>query len=373
MRPVAIIGGIALAIGAYLGAVLFVPGWWIAHPKGLALADRLAAEAAVRQSIIFLGGGALAVVGMSYTHRRHGIDRRTNELQEDSNYTDRYAAAITQLGSDKLTIRLGGVYALERIARDSADDAETVQDVLAAFIREDSPRGSDEAQLTLELGAEESSPYVAPLDVAAAMTVLSRRTEERAWNRPRIDLGNAAIGAIRFQPGAALSDARLDGANLAGAEMHDMKFDSTTMKATDLSRCSGVNASFVGVLARGAFLRKSKLQSANFSDADLSQASMVGAILTGTRFVNAKLYGADFTSATLDGTLFEDADVKRAIFKDSNLTGADLSRVVNWHSKQLHSASSWSSETKWPEEFEPVAPFMAVNSHLFPPRAQQTS
>ena len=52
--------------------------------------------------------------------------------------TDRYTRAIKQLGSDKLDVRIGGIYALERIARDSARDHTTVMEVLAAFIREHS-------------------------------------------------------------------------------------------------------------------------------------------------------------------------------------------------------------------------------------------
>ena len=52
--------------------------------------------------------------------------------------TDRYTRVIGQLGSDKLDVRIGGIYALERIARDSAIDHPTVMEVLAAFIREHS-------------------------------------------------------------------------------------------------------------------------------------------------------------------------------------------------------------------------------------------
>ena len=35
--------------------------------------------------------------------------------------TDRYTKAIEQLGSDKLDVRIGGIYALERVARDSRE------------------------------------------------------------------------------------------------------------------------------------------------------------------------------------------------------------------------------------------------------------
>jgi hypothetical protein len=50
--------------------------------------------------------------------------------------TDPYTKAIEQLGSGKLDVRIGAIYALERVARDSARDHQTVIEVLTAFIRE---------------------------------------------------------------------------------------------------------------------------------------------------------------------------------------------------------------------------------------------
>ena len=52
--------------------------------------------------------------------------------------TDRCAKAIEQLGWDKLDVRVGGICAIERVARDSARDHLTVMEVLTAFIREHS-------------------------------------------------------------------------------------------------------------------------------------------------------------------------------------------------------------------------------------------
>ncbi len=50
--------------------------------------------------------------------------------------TDRYTKAIEQIGSAKLDVRIGGSYALERVARDSARGHPTIMEVLAAFVRE---------------------------------------------------------------------------------------------------------------------------------------------------------------------------------------------------------------------------------------------
>jgi hypothetical protein len=58
------------------------------------------------------------------------------QVAEQGQLTERYTKAIEQLGSDKLDVRLGGIYALERIAADSERDHPTVVEVLSAFVRE---------------------------------------------------------------------------------------------------------------------------------------------------------------------------------------------------------------------------------------------
>ena len=143
--------------------------------------------------------------------------------------TDRYTKAIEQLGSDKLDVRIGGIYALERIAWDSARDHPTVMEVLAAFIREHSreqwaPPGPD--------GAE---PGRSPRpDVQAAITVVARRDARHDF-RP-VDLTGADLTGADIRWPADLSSARLDGAcldaaNLHGARLREADFSSSTSKA----------------------------------------------------------------------------------------------------------------------------------------------
>ena len=67
------------------------------------------------------------------------LTRRTVDLTEQGQVTDRYSKAIEQLGSKEIDVRIGGIYALERIARDSERDHPVVMEVLAAFVRDHSP------------------------------------------------------------------------------------------------------------------------------------------------------------------------------------------------------------------------------------------
>jgi hypothetical protein len=80
--------------------------------------------------------------------------------------TDRYTKAIDQLRSDKLDERIGGIYALDRVARDSFTDHPTAMEVLAAFIGEHlqaqwSPHEPDEGRTRPDVQATLADGYPA--------------------------------------------------------------------------------------------------------------------------------------------------------------------------------------------------------------------
>ena len=65
--------------------------------------------------------------------------RATNtqlRIAEQGQITERYNAAITNLGSRSIDVRLGGIYALQRLMKDSPPDQPTVIAVVCAFVRD---------------------------------------------------------------------------------------------------------------------------------------------------------------------------------------------------------------------------------------------
>jgi len=86
----------------------------------------------VRIAGIQIVGGTALLAGLVFTNRTLG-------LNQQGQITDRFTKATDQLGSDKLDIRLGGIYSMERIARDSRNDQRPVMEVLTAFVREHMP------------------------------------------------------------------------------------------------------------------------------------------------------------------------------------------------------------------------------------------
>jgi hypothetical protein len=192
--------------------VLFVPGadWLAHHGAGSATGPLLqTARDAARGRLLTLGAGLLAAGALLFTARNFW-------LSSEGQVTDRCTKAIEQLGSEKLDVRIGGIYALERVARDFAKDHPTVMEVLAPFIREHSgeqwPPPSPDGQ------EQERSTR---LDVQAAITAIGRRDQKRdirAIHLTRAIFTGADLHGVRLH-GADLRGARLHGADLRGADL----------------------------------------------------------------------------------------------------------------------------------------------------------
>jgi hypothetical protein len=128
----ALAGLVALAaLAAIMLAIWKLPSLLYGDVSNASADARLQAASGFRTAFV-AGLAGLAALGSL------AMATRTYRLSQQGQITDRYTKAIEQLGSDKLDVRLGGIYALERLAIDSARDHPTVVEVLSAFVREHS-------------------------------------------------------------------------------------------------------------------------------------------------------------------------------------------------------------------------------------------
>lgn len=239
--------------------------------------------------------------GNEATNRTLETARAELRLAERGQITDRFTSAVEQLGREEgdgqLAIRLGGIYALERIMRDSQDDERNVVEVLSAFVREHTrtarPSGSPPGT-----------------DVQAALTVLGRRA-----NAEKSGFGLDPVYGI-----VDLRNSRLEGADLRGTHFE------------------------------GAHLEGSNLDLANLEGAFLQTANLAGAILFATNLTRADLRDARMDGSEFDeGTRLQAAIMNGASLVGTHLARADLSAVVGLESGNLRCAIS-DGETKLPAD-----------------------
>jgi hypothetical protein len=142
-----------------------------------------------------------------------------------------------QLGDDKLDIRLGGIYALERIAVDSKRDHATIVEVLSAYVRE----RTSPVPLVRPIGRRTAQPRSLTrstkltVDTQAALTVLGRLPVRSSVSRGDVSGANLA--------GAELADANLSGVKLIEANLSEVNFQRSNLRSADLSGADLTDAS----------------------------------------------------------------------------------------------------------------------------------
>ncbi|WP_406303890.1 pentapeptide repeat-containing protein [Streptomyces sp. NBC_00885] len=283
--------------------------------------------------------GLAALAALLFTWMQVGQTSKELRITEQGQITNRFNAAIGNLGSTSLDVRLGGIYSLQRIMQDSVRDHLTVVSVLAAFVRQHAGASSASEQ---EPVAESADAHTPTTDVRAAIAVLARRSPERDGGTP-VDLGKSDLRGLRFTdrflirlPRANLSDVDLRWADLAGADLHGADLSSTNLEVADLTDAD----------LRGAVMSDANLINASLTGADLRKADMTCsgfihdtasgtetpafctnlqyAFLDGTDLRNAHLTGADLRNADLTGADLRNADLSGAKLTGANLKNANL-------------------------------------------------
>jgi hypothetical protein len=219
-----------------------------------------------------------AVAALWFSAKSLGSTEKQYSLTQQGQVTDRFTKAVEQLGSDRLDVRLGGIYSLERLARDSRPDRSVIFEVLSAFIRTHAGPAKDCNAL--------STPAV---DVQAALTVIGRR-DRPAPQFEKIDLQNTCLANViltgAYLDGALLSAADLVGAWLPSASLVDAEFVIANLNAANFTDANLTSADLRITNLYSSSLSRTNLTDAKLSAADLSDATLVGANLTDTGLDN---------------------------------------------------------------------------------------
>jgi hypothetical protein len=101
--------------------------------------DKVNSENAVYGNLVQALGGIFFFVTAYFAWRNVKTAESNLLATEEKQVTERFGKAIEHLASDKLEIRLGGIYALERISKDSEKDYQTIMEILASFVQAKSP------------------------------------------------------------------------------------------------------------------------------------------------------------------------------------------------------------------------------------------
>jgi len=281
------------------------------------------------------GAGTLAtIVGGIFLYLNFKVARKNTEIAESRLITERFSKAVEQLADkDRQAVRLGGIYSLERIAKNSPDDHWTVIEVLTSFVRDQSP-------VTDNSSNEEIST-----EIQAILDVISRRntgaeTEENSinlcgTNLPHANFYKAKLIRIYFLGAnfykSNFTKAELNGVVLLGAKLDCAVFSEAKLFAVSLDRARMASARL-----HNAEIYRSKLNNANFYQSSFIEAkieftSAHETDFTEADFTQSSLLGCDLSGSNFEGAKFEKTDISGSIFlKAQNLTVEQILKALNY-------------------------------------------
>jgi hypothetical protein len=294
---------IILALILAVGVIWLGPKWQVVHSQNLSSKNRFDRENEARKTLAQIVGGIFVLAGLYSSIQTFRLQTQSIDLQREGQITDRYIKAVQQLGTtdaQNLPVRVGAIFALERVARESKPDYWPIMELLSAYVRNRSnaPLSSEQLDALKNFPSifPFAGPYLAvsglanvqtpdkraymvlhecfrrgvyhnsrswpnesaPEDVQAAMTVIGRRQltyEDEPWHRLNLRYVNLQ--------GLDLKDAHLEGADLEGANLHN----------TDLTGACLCGANLKNVLTYSTILAMS----------DLRRADLTGAVFLNNR------------------------------------------------------------------------------------------
>lgn len=128
----------------------------LAAIKDLAPEKRIPLETALLQyetdnrikiwtAIVQAAGGTALLVGLLFTARNLKATQDKLDIDRQGQLTNRFIQATSQLGAElgegrpNVEVRLGGIYALNRIANDWPKDYWPIAELLTAYVRHNAP------------------------------------------------------------------------------------------------------------------------------------------------------------------------------------------------------------------------------------------
>lgn len=339
-------------------------------------AGRIEAEIAARDVLVKAIGGLLVFVTAF-------VSVQNLRVSEEKQITERFSKAVEMLGHEgSIHIRLGGIYALERIARDSEKDRYPVMQVLAAFVRvkaseivgretsleENNSHNYEEFSDSRDFAEREHEERYGPgydepdpeyyeyylgtlnenhisnylIDVQAAISAIGKR-DFKDSDLFSLDLSQTRLDGItfrgnykninfhrtRFRDCIFGSDINTGGANFLQSNFREAVFEKAEFKYADFREVRFDSSIFLTSTFEGTDFRSSYLLGAKFSgrtninkchfeSADLTRVSVGGEI---------KLLKPD-KKKRMRTCFKEESEVKGTFFRDANFTEAHLSDVL---------------------------------------------
>jgi uncharacterized protein YjbI with pentapeptide repeats len=321
--------------------LIAIPHWQVSGINNAT--EKVTQENQSRATLAQVLGGVAIGIGLYYTWRRITIAEEDLKATKEGQITERFTRAVDQLGAidqfgnPAIEIRLGGIYALERIASESEKDYWPIMEILTAYVRKNSSVDVTENKnvtlLAIDIQANESKQKEVSetkkvaLDIQAVLTVLGRR-KKTFYNGEtnHLNLSRSRLQAADLEK-SHLEGVNLEGTNLEGANLNEAHLEEADLRNAHLEGADFCETYLQRADLKGAYLEKTYLTYSYLVEASLMEAHLEEADLRWSHLEGADLVGAYLKKANLNEVHLEGAHFIEANLTEANLKGAYLGKI----------------------------------------------
>lgn len=277
-----------------------------------------------------LGTVILALFGAPFLIWRTVIASKQAHTAEQGLYTDRIAKAVEQIGTDKaaktqngqhnlpnIEVRIGGLFSLRRLSRDSSRDRTHIMKILNAYI-------------TSNISSDAVLPHE-DTDVAWDNWIKSDRFVPRTDALIAVDLLSELKSDLRKLPQGSSVNSDFSQATFTKVNLPEIELPGSTF---DYAKMAGISLSF------------SKLQNSVFNWSDLRAAILFEVDFSGSIFNDVTFNtSTDVEGANFLGALFTDTDLSSVEISQEQLNQCmgissvtippNLTRPSHWIAEEL--------------------------------------
>ncbi len=334
---------------------------WVLFPCWLSGSE--SASATLRNLGLVIAAAVALPLGIwrsIIAERQADAAQRQSELALQNMLNERFHKGAEMLGHPEIrSVRLGGIYALGRLAREYREvfHLQVIQ-LFSAFVVDQTTTGEapekcdalvdsgagrnentdqsaslktkEESRDIAENPAQQSSydfylavngtiprPPRLAKDVEEVMRLIAERSEEQIALEIeydfRLNLADVSLGGLTLQH-VNFSNIDFTKANLCRIRLWSAQFSNVSMPGVDLS----------AAYLPGVDLRKADMRRVNLSGANLTGADLRNAELGPVDLASQNLWGTKLFTSKLVGVLLEGADLRGANMVGADLTGAQL-------------------------------------------------
>lgn len=266
------------AFASAFGAPFLVWRTWVAHKQASAAAEQ--AHIALENHITGIFSKSVELMGQVREVKTNGP-----------------GGVLMVRSVPNIEARLGALYSLERLLRESEKDQRAILETLCAYVRENSPVELPQNEEQASLFRRGDLPPTATRrgDVQAALTIVGRRSDQ-VRSRAKVELWR-----LDFR------NSNLISYDFSGLNFNRADFSNSFLNAADMTGASFDDCIFTHTFLRAALMKNASFRTSIFKDSDLEKAEIDKTNFGGAKFIATDLREAQVTNIALEGANLDEA------------------------------------------------------------------